>query len=542
MDHQASSYLRFLPPVLWQDEPDSGFALGAALRVFEKLLSGIDDGVPILHTGADGQVREYAALAPLIAGLHRLYDPLRAPAAFLPWLATWVGLAPPAYWDDYQRRRAIADAAPSHSLRGVQDGLERALSAHAVSAARPRIAIDDGARLLSCTPRPGCYAPFIPLVSQGPVIRRDNTLVHGGLMRPTCIARAPDGTLYLGDAGTPTYWPADVDEAVWAVTPAGRYLGGGAPPLPQPLGPATWSASSAGAPILPRALAIDRAAPWNLYVLDAVTNGAQTALYRLPSPGFGSTTELATRDQLGLVSPVAMACDALGRLLILDAGGGGKPPAVVEVQPAPWTVTPHPLSQVLQPFSLAVLANGDLVVGDGTAQTAPTPAQLVRINRSGPAWSEQPLLAGSPPLVAPVAVLEFRPGLLLVLDAGLKPLKGVLGDAYTREIAEPAALYWADLGSSPPTLTRASQLHGLVQPTGMVSDGQSVFISDTGESAPGSTPRVPRAVPHEFGAAVHFSKQRLPSALERRRILGDISDAINFNKPAHTYWTMMSTF
>ena len=41
-----SSYLRFLPPVLWQAEPAApAFSLGAALRIFEKLLSGIDDGV-----------------------------------------------------------------------------------------------------------------------------------------------------------------------------------------------------------------------------------------------------------------------------------------------------------------------------------------------------------------------------------------------------------------------------------------------------------------------------------------------------------------
>ena len=50
-----SSYLRFLPPVLWQSEPDApGFSLGAALRIFEKMLTGIDDDVPIRHPAPDG--------------------------------------------------------------------------------------------------------------------------------------------------------------------------------------------------------------------------------------------------------------------------------------------------------------------------------------------------------------------------------------------------------------------------------------------------------------------------------------------------------
>jgi len=47
---ELSSYLRHLPPVLWQDEPaPPGFSLGTALRIFEKVLTGIDDDVDVRH-------------------------------------------------------------------------------------------------------------------------------------------------------------------------------------------------------------------------------------------------------------------------------------------------------------------------------------------------------------------------------------------------------------------------------------------------------------------------------------------------------------
>ena len=39
-----SSYLRFLPPVLWEKEPPAPeFSLGGMLRIFEKILTGLDD-------------------------------------------------------------------------------------------------------------------------------------------------------------------------------------------------------------------------------------------------------------------------------------------------------------------------------------------------------------------------------------------------------------------------------------------------------------------------------------------------------------------
>lgn len=546
-----SSYLRFLPPVLWQAEPElPGFSLGAALRIFEKLLTGIDDGVPIRHPGPDGLPVDHDAVGEVIGRLHRLFDPWTTPTEFLPWLASWVSLEFPAMWDEYQRRKVTAEIVGIYRQRGLKRGLDDYLELYAISDKRPRVAIDDGARVLMCTPLPGRFATIDTLVGHGPVARRDNSLVHGGLTRPECIARAPDGTLYLGDAGTPTYWRTTVDEAVWAVAPTGGYQFVGAPPLPQPVGPAPWIAANPGAPVFPKAVAIDRQAPWNLYVLDNVALAGQTALYRLPSPGLAPVTALASKALLGLINPVAMDFDAGGHLLILDRGNAANPPRVVDVQIAPLIATAHLLGQVSAPFSLAVLAGGpgggDLVIGDGGDQATPTPANLVHVNRAAAVWVESPLLGavlpGDNPLVAPTGVVEYRPGLLLVLDAGLKPLTPDPLDPYTREIAEPAALYWVDSTQVPPVITRASEPRGMVAPRGMVFDGASVFICDPGEPevAP-LEPRVWRALDHEFAALVHFSKQRPATTLERRKIVGSIRDIVDRNTPAHTLWTVISS-
>src|SRR5687767_11584759 len=85
---EKSSYLQHLPPVLWQDEPDlPEFSLGAFLRIFEKILTGIDDGVAVAHGG-----HTHESISTMISGMPDLFDPWRTPPQFLAWLASWVGL------------------------------------------------------------------------------------------------------------------------------------------------------------------------------------------------------------------------------------------------------------------------------------------------------------------------------------------------------------------------------------------------------------------------------------------------------------------
>jgi hypothetical protein len=93
---QRSGYLQYLPRLYSKVEPpDSQFLLGAVLKIFEKIMTGIDDEVEIDHlpspeTNADAHT--HASISAEIAGLHELLDPWKTPTQFLPWLASWVAL------------------------------------------------------------------------------------------------------------------------------------------------------------------------------------------------------------------------------------------------------------------------------------------------------------------------------------------------------------------------------------------------------------------------------------------------------------------
>lgn len=70
------------------------------------------------------------AYAPIFATLDSLacyFDPWLAPADFLSFLATWVGVELDDSWDLEQRRAVIAGAALVHRRRGTASGIREAL-------------------------------------------------------------------------------------------------------------------------------------------------------------------------------------------------------------------------------------------------------------------------------------------------------------------------------------------------------------------------------------------------------------------------------
>src|SRR5215218_2685179 len=87
---ETNSYIEYLPPVLW--EGPQGDFLARFLRIFEKILTGIDDDAGIA-TRRDGEVRTYDPLQQTIARLHEVFNARRTPAEFLPYLASWLALA-----------------------------------------------------------------------------------------------------------------------------------------------------------------------------------------------------------------------------------------------------------------------------------------------------------------------------------------------------------------------------------------------------------------------------------------------------------------
>lgn len=618
-----SSYLRYLPPVLWEKEPPPPkFSLGAMLRIFEKILTGLDDNVTI--GDRDG---EYEPVEAVIARLHKLFNPWTTPPEFLDWLAEWVSLEFPEIWDEYQRRKVTSEIVQIYQRRGLKAGLNQYLDLYTIAEKRPRIAIDDNSKILVTRPEVDRFAPIDTLISQQPLIS------------PLCLTLAPDRSLFVGDAGTPGGWSPVENEEIWRLPLPGRYEFSGAPPQPQLFEPpGGWNLQ------YPIAIATDDGTPWHLYVLDRVVPPGLVTLYQLTAPGFNLTATI-TKASLNTIWPVAMAIDTTnGHLLILDRGqtvpsGAAATPKIIDVQADLTSPIETSLTEVLEPLSLLVLGDGDLIIGDGREQNAAVPADLVRVDRTNPtSWVESRLLSSlgtQNPLVMPTALVRDDSDRLFVLDVGLKPYltnldPALSGEHFRRHIAEPATIYQVDteydlnlmslttaddlptegkllvivakisnyyharifdgkgnkvidkgkdefkpdqlliqqleaaLGSQPidrqtkdellqkissslghtlqPLVTRVTENHQLVYPTGMVWDEGTLYICDRGEysdpSLSGAIQRVWRAVAHEFGVIVHFSEQRPTTQLERRQIVQNIREIVDQEKPAHTAWTM----
>ena len=135
-----SRFLRYLPPVLEAAAETNQLPLGDLLRVFEKILTGVDDSERMLHLPAgETEDHPHEALKQVIDNLYRLFDPwsiqpdvlpwLTSYPDFLSWLASWVALDFPTLqgkplWDEYQQRRAVADMASVYKQRGLKAGLK----------------------------------------------------------------------------------------------------------------------------------------------------------------------------------------------------------------------------------------------------------------------------------------------------------------------------------------------------------------------------------------------------------------------------------
>jgi phage tail-like protein len=518
---------------MWErDPPPPKLSVGTLLKVVEKLFSGIADGEHVLHGD-----HEHEPIEAVVDRLFRLFQPWATPPEFLEWLASWVALEFPGIWDEYQRRKVTGEIVQIYQRRGLKYGLDTYLDLYTIAAKRPRITVDDSNKVLFVRPASERFAPVHALVSQQPLIR------------PLCMALGPDEQLYVGDAGTTTTAPVTIDEGVWRLSLTGEYDFAGVPlPAPQRLGHAGWVL------VTPRAVAVDAANPWNLFVLDAVGPGPTTSLWRLTSPGFKPAVARATKTQLKTVFPVAMAFDLNGHLLILDRGTGfgtATPPRIldVDVVPTPVVSTVRALTTVVEPLSLLVQPNGDLIIGDAKAQTVVGPADLVRVDRTNALnWVESSLLGavsvGANPLLAPTAVVREDATHLFVLDLGLRQFAPPLVDLFLRAQVQSSAIYRVDLGAVPPVVTRACETRQMVFPLGMVLHDGTLYVCDPGEPVTPAWPRTWRDVPHEFGGMAHFVTPAVatPQELqERRQYVSSIGDILRREKPAHTLVTVVAS-
>ncbi len=126
--HPPATLLNYLPAIYAEsgDEadarfPDNQFDDASATGYdayqerpfFERYLRGFEDCI--------------APMQERISQFSRLFDAQMTPTEFLPWLATWVGLALNENWPELKRRILIAEAVELYRWRGTRRGLSRYL-------------------------------------------------------------------------------------------------------------------------------------------------------------------------------------------------------------------------------------------------------------------------------------------------------------------------------------------------------------------------------------------------------------------------------
>jgi phage tail-like protein len=554
-----SSYLRYLPQVLWSNE--SGFEpfLGEVLCIFEKILTGIPDAVPI----RSGDV-EYPPLKEVIDQLPKLFNPWSTRPEFLPWLASWVALDLETGWTAYQKRKLITEIVSIYRLRGLQAGLHAYLDVYVQTPARPRIAIDDGSALLRATFEDDGTATLSTIANSqvvsfsapGPGSGTSRTI----LIRPSAIAVDSTNHYFVVDQGIEeddSGTEAPRFPALWRVSSTGEvpYVSATPLPLPRPVddGAVYQTATAAVIDNFDRCSAISVGEPTSI-------NSRRSALVRLAPPEYQRTVVISqtTTPRLPAVRPVDMVLDAAQNFVILDRGAHliSEPPSgfpaapkivVVREDAGGVAVQEHPLSNVAEPTALLMEPGGTFIVADASDQFAPSstskPGDLWRLNPEED-WSATSLLAAVPPelnpLVFPTALAWESEHSLLVCDVGLR--WQFEGDQSNRSMAEPATIFGVDLSQDPPVIVRITKDRRLVNPTKMMLDRRgNLIIADRGEALRSlSVKRNWRARPSEFGVIVHFSRQRPTTNDERNRIRRGIGRVLEEQKPCHAAWWLKS--
>lgn len=583
---EISSYINYLPPVLWSNETDQTQFLGRMLRIFEKILMGIPDGITI---GSDSH--PYEPLETTIENLYRLFDPYTTPANqdknFLRWLASWVALTLRNDLSEYQQRKQIADIAPIYRQRGLKAGLLAYLDLFSVTKVRPRIVIDAGeavfhARFLengAAQLHPIAYTTNFPLPNNG---------MMTALLHPSALAVDTRNNAYiiadLGDS------QRSRQPAIWRIaanTGAFEYTVGTTPMLPNPL----YLRNQAVLPRIdvPVAVVVGTVANHDrYYVLDAGEGddaSTRPAIYRLDrsstSSAFVLTTVIdKTTPQFKAVMPTDMIQDRNQNFIVLDRGGrlsgethtGQSRPKLILVKETPLDAEEHALdslpdsdpAKVFEPTALVLDAQDPqrnrYIVADARKQSNPedpndpalfAPANLVLVDPDDH-WSQHALLPddASNPLVYPTGLVFESPQSLLVCDTGLRNGFQNADDQSVRYMAEPPALYRIDLTQSPPKISKITTQQSMVSPTKMAMDqNRDVIITDRGEgllSATSEQQRDWRTQSHEFGVLVHFSIQR-PGAVDadkarrmRTQMRYTIANIIDEQKPGHVSFSLNS--
>lgn len=129
----GGSLLQYLPAIYSEDP-----FLGQFLLAFEKILLGRDDEPAGARPGSELNPK---GLEQIIDGLAALYDPLKTPAEFLPWLSKWTALSLRADMSLEQQRKFVARVIELYQYRGTQENLRELLQLYVDAV--PTITVDE---------------------------------------------------------------------------------------------------------------------------------------------------------------------------------------------------------------------------------------------------------------------------------------------------------------------------------------------------------------------------------------------------------------
>lgn len=143
-NNKSSSYLKYLPGIYHEPTLKESVPFVAEfLKVFEKILSGIDDGVAAVDELRNSQ--EVIGIEQILDSIHDYFDPLNIPGSltvgkeFVSYLANWVALSLKQNWSEAKRCRLIADIVPLYKKRGTKEGLSQILQIFV----GPEVSIED---------------------------------------------------------------------------------------------------------------------------------------------------------------------------------------------------------------------------------------------------------------------------------------------------------------------------------------------------------------------------------------------------------------
>ncbi len=525
----VSSYTKYLPAVLWQGDPAPNlFSIGTMLCVFEKMLTGINDGVVISHGNnsvltivtqsvAGSPLPQTVSITPgsgtaLLAGRSYTYD--GSVSEVITITAVNANTLTAVIRQNHAMNGAILNSSGVHPP--IQNVIANLVSLYGAWTApadfldwlaqwvalqldpawdeyQRRSAIANIVEIYAQRgTKPGLYEFFdlYALAKRRPRLVIDDagkvlfaapqpglivpvsTLVSQmPLVAPQCIALDASGFLFIGDLGN----SSTIEPALWRLSPAGSvdYAAGAGvvsgilppAPAPQPFTPATLALSA------PIAVAAD---PVNggAYLIDLTTD---YVLYRLTSPQVGTIT-LAGTPTTG--EAVTVVVDGTSYSLAQSTGDSLAQEATA------WAVALN----AAQPFNAgyAATASGDSIVvtpiagPPGNDLTLVTASTHLSLSASGPCFGTAQTFANDlsvPPLglVFPVALTVDGTGHPLILDRGAV----VTSPSVTAIVA-------VQIAGTPPayTGTQRHPLPAIVEPLSLLlrADG-SIVVGDAADQS-----------------------------------------------------------